>query len=193
VDEVSNLLVQWSRGDSEAFDKLMPLVYSDLRRLAGSYLRRERPGHTLQATALVHELFLRLVNRGKVDWESRSHFFLYAGHLMRLILREWARKRHAEKRGGYAIKTPLNEELAWVNADGPEMLDLDRAIDDLKKADSRKAQIVELRFFLGCTNDEVAELLALSPTTVKREVAFVKGWLYQRVAPSVSATTTDPQ
>lgn len=179
--DVTELLAQWSKGDQEALGKLVPLVYPDLRRLAGSLLRNERPGHTLQATGLVHELFLRLVKRKQVDFGNRTEFFLSSAHLMRLILREWARTRRAEKRGGAAVRIPLNDELAWVDANSPELLDLDGAVDELGQSDQRKAHIAELRFFLGCTNEEVADLLALSPRTVKREVAFVKGWLYRRL------------
>ena len=179
--DITELLAQWGSGDVEALSKLAPLVYPDLRRVAGALLRREKPGHTLEATALVHELFLRLVKRKEVEWENRTSFFLSAAHLMRLILREWARTRHAEKRGGGAVRVPLNEEMAWLEVDGPEMLDLDRALDELAAADARKAQIAELRFFLGCTNEEAADLLGLSPRTVKREVAFVKAWLYRRL------------
>lgn len=179
--EITELLAQWSGGDAEALGKLAPLVYPDLRRLAGALLRNERPGHTLQATALVHELFLRLVKRKEVAWENRTAFFLSAAHLMRLILREWARNRHAEKRGGGAARVPLNDEVAWLDINSPEMLDLDRALDELAQSDARKSQIAELRFFLGCTNEETADLLSLSPRTVKREVAFVKAWLYRRL------------
>jgi len=179
--DVSELLAHCSKGDQEALRLLAPMVYPELRRLAGALIRGERPGHTLQATGLVHELFLRLIKRKEVAWENRTGFFLYAGHLMRLILREWARNRRAEKRGGGAIRVPLNEELAWVDADSSDMLDFDKALDELTELDVRKAQIAELRFLLGCNIEEVGDLLDISPRTVKREVAFVKAWLYRRL------------
>jgi len=179
--DVTVLLAQWGKGDQEALRRLAPLVYPDLRRMAGALLRSERPGHTLQATGLVHELFVRLLKRKEVGWENRTDFFLSAAHLMRLILREWARNRVAEKRGGGAARVALNEELAWVDVNGPELLDLDLALEELAATDARKAQIAELRFFLGCTNEEAADLLSLSVRTVKREVAFVKAWLFRRL------------
>src|SRR5260370_41823489 len=154
--DVTELLAQWSRGDQEALGKLAPLVYPELRRLAGALLRNERPGHTLPATGLVHELFLCLVKRKEVEWENRTDFFLCSAHLMRLILREWARGRRAEKRGGGAARVPLNEEMAWVDANSPEMLDLDGALEELEQSDPRKAQIAELRVFPGRTHEEPA-------------------------------------
>lgn len=179
--DVTELLSLWGKGDKEALRQLAPLVYPDLRRLAGALLRSERPGHSLQATGLVHELFLRLIKRREVAWENRTDFFLSAAHLMRLILREWARNKKAGKRGGGAVRIPLNEELAWVDLNSPEMLDLDFALEELAQTDARKAQIAELRFFLGCTNEEAADLLSLSERTVKREVAFIKAWLFRRL------------
>jgi len=178
---ITQLLAQWGKGDQQALRQLAPLVYPDLRRMAGAMLNSERPGHTLQATGLVHELFLRLLKRKEVSWESRTDFFLSAAHLMRLILREWARNRAAEKRGGGAARVPLNEEMGWLDVNSPELLDLDFALNELEQADARKAQIAELRFFLGCTNEETADLLSLSVRTVKREVAFTKAWLFRRL------------
>jgi len=178
---ITQLLAQWGKGDQQALRQLAPLVYPDLRRMAGAMLSSERPGHTLQATGLVHELFLRLLKRKEVSWENRTDFFLSSAHLMRLILREWARNRSAEKRGGGADRVPLNEEMSWLDVNSPELLDLDFALDELGESDARKAQIAELRFFLGCTNEETAELLSLSVRTVKREVAFTKAWLFRRL------------
>jgi len=179
--DVTELLVRWGKGDDEALRRLAPLVYEQLRGLAGSLMRNERPGHTLQATGLVHELFLRLLKRKEVNWENRTEFFLSSAHLMRLILREWARNRDADKRGGGTIRIPLSEEIAWLDATSPELLDLDRALDELERLDNRKARIAELRFFLDCTNEETAELLSLSERTVKRELAFIKAWLFRRL------------
>jgi len=181
--DVSELLAQWGKGDQDALRQMAPLVYPDLRRMAGALFAAERPGHTLQATGLVHELFLRLLRRNEVTWEHRTDFFLSASHLMRLILREWARNKRAGKRGGDAVRVPLNEELAWVDVRSPELLDLDFALDELARVDPRKCEIAELRFFLGCTNEETAELLSLSTRTVKRELAFVKAWLFRRLRP----------
>ena len=179
--DVTELLVRWGKGDGEALRRLAPLVYEQLRSLAGSLMRGERPGHTLQATGLVHELFLRFMKRKEVNWENRTEFFLSSAHLMRLILREWARNRDADKRGGGATRVPLSEEIAWLDATSPELLDLDQALDELERMDDRKARIAELRFFLDCTNEETAELLSLSERTVKREVAFIKAWLFRRL------------
>jgi len=183
--DVSVLLAQWGKGDQEALRQLAPLVYPDLRRMAGAFLKSERPGHTLQATGLVHELFLRLVKRKEVTWENRTDFFLSAAHLMRLILREWARNRRADKRGGGAPVLSFSEELAWLDVNSPKMLDLELALGELEQIDARKAQIAELRFFLGCTNEETADLLSISARTVKREAAFVKAWLFRRLRTSV--------
>jgi len=179
--DITQLLHGWSLGNREAFEKLMPLAYPQLKRVAGSFLRRERPGHTLQATALVHELYLVLLRQRQVELKDRHHFFTFAARLMRFILRDWARDHRAEKRGGGAIHVPLSEDLPWLNANGEGILDLETALGELEQLDARKAQLVELRHYLGCTAEEAADVLGISKATVDRELRMVKAWLYQRL------------
>lgn len=159
----------------------MPVVYSQLRGIAAAYLRREQGAPTLQATALVHELYLRLLRQRKAEWNDRSHFFTFAAKLMRMILIDHARTRLAAKRGGEYERVPLSPQLAWIDVGGADMLDLDRALVDLDDLDPRKVRIVELHHLLGCTLDETAELLQVSPATVERDLKTVKAWLYRRL------------
>lgn len=179
--DITQLLQGWGLGDRDAFQKLVPLAYPHLKRVAGSFLRRERPGHTLQATALVHELYLVLVRQRKVELKDRQHFFTFAARLMRMILRDSARDHVAGKRGAGAPHVPISDDLPWLDFNGPELLDLDQALEELEGLDPRKAQLIELRQFLGCTADETAEILGVSKATVDRELRMVKAWLYQRL------------
>lgn len=174
-------LEDWSRGDASALDRLAPLVYPQLRALARSYLRRERQGHTLGATGLVNELFLKLIARKSAHFENRRHFYALSARLMRLALIDHARSHHAEKRGGDAIVVPLHDEIPWLDAAGPQMLDLDRALHELEKLDSDQAQMFEVRFLLGCTSEETAELFAVSKSSVERKIRIARAWLYQRL------------
>ena len=181
--EITVLLAKWKDGEPSAFQELMPLVYPHLREVAAAYIRRERNPDVLQGTALVHELYLRLLNQKKAVGEDRSHFFAYAAKVMRMILIDHAREMQTLMRGGDLDRVSLSDDLAWVNIDGPELLDLDRALDELGKSDAAKVQLVELRYFLGCTVDETADLMQRSRTSVNRDLKFVRSWLYSRLYP----------
>lgn len=174
---VTRMLVDWSEGDREAPNRLMPLVYEELRQLARQYLQRERPDHTLQATGLVHEAYLRLVDQSTTTWQNRAHFFGVAAQVMRRILVDYARSHRADKRGGGWDKLEFDEALAPSAERSVDLVALDDALKDLLALDSRQSQIVELRFFGGLTNEEVAEVLDISPRTVKREWRMAKAWL----------------
>ena len=181
-DQVSQLLVDWSNGDRAALDKLMPLIDEELRRLAHRYMRQERVGHTLQTTALVNEAFLRLVNRKNLQWQNRAHFFGIAAQLMRTILVDHARSHASAKRGGGARKLELNEALVVSQEKASEVIALDEALNQLALIDPRQSRIVELRFFGGLTVEEAAEVLHVSPVTIKREWSTAKAWLYRELA-----------
>jgi len=180
--EVTQLLIDWSHGDQTALDKLMPLVDEELRRLAHRYMNRERAGHTLQTTALVNEALLRLVNRNKVDWQNRAHFFGLAAQLMRTILVDHARSHACIKRGGGAYKLELDEALVVSQQKASDVLALDEALKELALIDPQQGRIVELRFFGGLTVEESAEVLHVSPATIKREWSTAKAWLYRQLA-----------
>ena len=179
--QVTDLLDDWSKGDLEAREKLMPLVYDELRRLAASYLRRERVDHTLQATALVNEAYMRLVREKSVSWQSKSHFFGVCAKLMRRILVDHARSHIAQKRGDGAQKIALTEALAMSREQPAEMLALDESLSRLAALDAHRSQIVELRVFAGLTVEETAEILKISPATVKRDWAVAKAWLLREI------------
>lgn len=179
--DITLLLDQWGRGDRSALDKLAPLVYPQLRSIAASCLRREHKGHTLQATGLVNELFLKYLARREARFESRSHFYALSARLMRLALIDHARAAAVVKRGGDAARVPLHEEMPWVDAAGPGMLDLDRALSELEALDPEQARMVELRFILGCSVEETAELLGVSKSSVDRKVRLARAWLYSRL------------
>jgi RNA polymerase sigma factor (TIGR02999 family) len=175
--EVTNLLLKWGEGDRQALDALAPLVYDELRRLAGRYLRRERMEHTLQSTALVHEAYLKLIDQRNVRWQNRAQFFGLAAELIRRILVDHARARMAAKRGGTSYKLTLDEAL---DASAPRDLDLvrlDDVLQGLAKIDRQQSRVVELRFFAGLTIEETAEVLGISPATVKRDWLVAKAWL----------------
>ena len=176
--DVTKLLQQWTVGGEDALDKLIPPVYAELRRLAASYLRRERRDHTLQATALVHEAFLRLVDQRDVRWQNRAHFFGIAAQLMRRILVDHARAHAASKRGDGARPVSLDDALVVAPAADTDLLALDEALMHLAAVDPQQARIVELRFFGGLTIDETAEVLQVSPATVGRDWIMAKSWLY---------------
>ena len=180
--QITGLLRQWQEGDREALASLASLAYDDLRAIATAYLRRETPGHTLQATGLVNELYLRLAQIRGIALTDRRHFFVFAAKLMRLILIDYGRQSHAAKRTGSAVRVPLHEEMAWIDAASEEMLSLDTALDQLELLDARKVRVLELRFFLGCTNQEVAEFLNVSRGTVDRDLEFGKVWLFRRLS-----------
>jgi RNA polymerase sigma factor (TIGR02999 family) len=179
VSPATALLVRWKNGDQSALDQLLPLVYDELRRLARSYLQRERAQHTLQSTALVHEAYLRLVDQN-VDWQSRAHFFGIAAQMMRRILVDHARARHAAKRGD-GLKVTLDEGMALAEAQSLDVLVLDRALNDLAKLDEQQGKVVELRYFAGLSIEETAEAMSISAATVKREWTMAKAWLARAI------------
>lgn len=176
-DEVTQLLNAWGGGDESARDELMPLVYAELHRLAHRHIRKERPGHTLQTSALVNEAFVRLVDQKNVHWQSRAHFFAIAAQMMRRILVDYARNRRYAKRGGEAQQVTLDEDLIVSDQRSAEVVALDEALTDLALFDDRKSKIVELRFFGGLSIEETAEVLAVSPGTVMRDWTLAKAWL----------------
>ena len=180
--ELTQLLIDWSHGDRAALDKLMPLIDAELRRLAHRYMTRERAGHTLQTTALVNEAFLRLVNRKNLQWQNRAHFFGIAAQLMRTILVDHARSHASAKRGGGARKLELDEALVVSQQKASEVIALDDALKQLALLDPQQSHIVELRFFGGLTVEEAAEVLQVSPATIKREWSTAKAWLYHELA-----------
>ena len=182
--EVTQLLHRWRQGDPEVLDDLIPLVYDQLHAIAAGYMRREREDHTLQPTALVNEIYLRLLNQRKITWHDRVHFFVFAARMMRNILKDHARAHLAGRRGGPdSIKLPLSDELAWVGASPEQLLDLNRALDRLERIDPRKAQLVELRFFLALTMNEAADVLAISLATAERDLKFSRSWLHHELNP----------
>src|SRR6267143_910079 len=176
--EVTQLLEKWSNGDTAALDKLTPLIYDELRRLAHHYMSSERPGHTLQTTALVNEAYLRLVDRKNVHWQNRAHFFAIAAQSMRCILVDHARGQAYAKRGGGARKITLDEATVVSQERAAEVVAVDEALKGLAALDPQQSRIVELRFFGGLTIEETAEVLHLSPATIKRQWGTARAWLY---------------
>ena len=179
---VTALLRAWRRGDKDAFDRLTPLVYHELRRRARHYLRAERPNHTLQPTALVHEAYLRLLGPGEGTPRNRAHLFGMAARLMREILVDHARRKDARKRGGAATKVTLHDEVAATEIPLVDILALDQALTELAARDPRVCRVVELKFFAGMTIDEAAEVLHVSAATVERDWTVAKAWLHQRLS-----------
>lgn len=186
--DVTRLLVDWQNGDQGALDRLMPLVYNELRRIAARYLHSERGGHTLQTTALVHEAYIRLVDENRIEWKGRTHFFGVAARLIRNILVDYARTQKAIKRGAGAVKIPIEEAFAVPADHQPGILAVDDALQALHKIDPQQGRIVELRFFAGLTIEETAEVLNISPSTVKREWILAKTWIFR----ALSQSTLEP-
>jgi len=179
--EITRLLVDWSKGDQNALEKLTPIVYEELRRLAGRYLRQERYGHTLQSTALVHEAYLKLVGQHSIHWQNRAQFFGVAAQLIRRILVDYARNRHAAKRGANAPRLSLDEAIALPGERDLDLVALDDALEGLAKLDPRQSRLVELRFFAGLTMEEAAEVLNMSLATAKRDWTAAKAWLFREI------------
>lgn len=177
-ENVTQLLIELSNGDRDAVDLLLPVIYDELRQLAANYLRRERPDHTLQPTALVHEAYLRLVDQTRVNWQNRAHFFGVAAQIMRRLLVDYARKHNAEKRGQDFQKLSLDENIDRPIERSTELIALDDALKALAAFDGQKARMVELRYFGGLSIEETADVLGVSPITVKRHWRFAKAWLY---------------
>jgi RNA polymerase sigma factor (TIGR02999 family) len=179
---ITQMLHEWSNGNQKALDDLMPLVYEELHRQAANYLRQENPNHTLQATALIHETYLKLIDQRQAHFNSRTHFFAIAANLMRRILVDHARGKHRDKRGGNAENLPLDEALNVAEKESNvDLIALDSALNRLEELDERQARIVELRFFSGLSLEETAEALKLSRTTVAQEWALAKAWLYREL------------
>jgi RNA polymerase sigma factor (TIGR02999 family) len=182
-DNISELLDAWSGGDREAWNRLVPLVYNELRGQAHRFLQRERGGHSLQTTALVHETYLKMVEQREVRWDNRRHFFWLAAEIMRRILVDYARQRNRQKRGGEVEILPLDSTFQ-IAAEETEvdLLALDEALNKLARFDAQQAKIVELRFFSGLNIEETAEVLSVSPATVKRDWAMAKAWLFHELS-----------
>ena len=182
---VTQLLIGWGKGDKEALDALLPLVYEELRKQAARYLRHERPGHTLQTTALIHEAYLKLVDQKNVHWQNRAHFFGIAAQLMRRILVDHARTKKRAKRGGSDIRVSFNDANLMGQAKDLDIVALDEALDRLAAIDQQQSRIVELRFFSGLTVEETAEVMSISPATVKRDWSMAKAWLHREISGEV--------
>lgn len=179
--EITQLLVEWSGGNQAALDKLYPLVYRELRQMAHRFMRHERKGHTLQTTALINEAYLRLVDQKNVHWANRSHFFGISAKIMRRILVDHARRYAREKRGGAPQQVSLDEAALVTKDRARELLLLDEALDSLAVLDPRRSQVVELRYFGGLSNDEIAEVLKISANTVTRDWNMARAWIYQQL------------
>lgn len=178
---VTQLLLDWNRGNAEALNELIPLVYSELRRLAAGYMKAERPDHTLQPTALVNEAYLCLIDQNNVRWQNRAHFLAIAARTMRHILVDHARRHHAAKRGGGERKLAFDETIYSPGRKNVDLIALDRALDALAAIDPDRSRLVELRFFGGLTVEESAEVLGVSPATVKRLWTMAKAWLFREI------------
>lgn len=185
--EVTRLLQQWRGGDGQALDAVLPLVYKELRRLAHFQLRNERPGHTLQTAALVHEAYLRLLGINPPIWESRTHFFAIASQLMRQILVDYARRHRAAKRGGTVCKVSVEEATMKSQGRDVDVLALDDALRALAKIDARQSRVVELRFFAGLSLEEIADALEIAPATVQRDWTAARAWLHREMSRSCRA------
>jgi len=187
-DDVTALLIEWRQGDAAALERLVPLVYAELKKVAGAHLRHEQAGHSLQATALVHEVYLRLVNVDRMTFESRAHFMAVAARLMRQILVDRARRKLAGKRGGRATMVSLDGVSPAVGPRNIDVLALDEALGELASFDAQQCRIVEMRFFAGLTIDEAAHALGISTATVEREWAVAKAWLYEQLSARTRVT-----
>ena len=187
AEGLTDLLIEWRQGDRAALDRLTPLVYDEIRRIADRYVQREREGHTLQTTALVNEAYLRLAGQQQINWQNRAHFFAVTAQVMRHILIDYARRRHYVKHGGEAQRIAFDEALANEEAilmsepRAAELLALDEALDELARLDLRKSRVVELRYFGGLSLGETAKVLEISPMTVRRDWRAAKAWLFRRM------------
>ena len=179
--EITDLLQAWARGELSALEKLIPLVETELRRLAKSYMRRERPGHTLQTTALINEAYIKLIGQTRVDWQNRAHFYGIAAQCMRRVLMDYARARSRAKRGGDARQIELSESSPMSLAQSEELLALDEALKNLAVEDERKSKVVELRYFCGYSMEEIARLLDISESTAARDWRLARAWLRREI------------
>jgi RNA polymerase sigma factor (TIGR02999 family) len=176
------LLLDWNNGDRRALDEMLPLVYDELRRVAARYLQRERPGHTLQGTALVHEAYLRLIDQTQVKWQNRAHFLGVAAQMIRRILVDHARAKYSAKRGGRAVTLAVDDAIGARGPRAADLVRLDDCLNELAQIDSRQARIVELRYFTGLSIEETAEALGISPATVRRDWTVARAWLFRAMA-----------
>jgi RNA polymerase sigma-70 factor (ECF subfamily) len=181
-EQITEFLIEWNNGSAEALEKLMPLVERELRRIAASFMRRERPGHTLQTTALVNEAYLKLIDQRQVHWQNRAHFFALASQLMRRILLDHARTRCRNKRGGEAVHVDLNEVAVISPEKSENLIALDEALKRLAEFDLKKSKIVEMRYFGGLSVNEVAEVLGIAPVTVALHWRLAKTWLKREIS-----------
>ncbi len=179
--DITRLLVAWGEGDKDALDRLMPFVYSELRRLAHAYMRRQKSDHTLQTTALVNEAYMRLIDTSRVRWQDRNHFFAMSAKMMRRILVDSARSKNARKRGGGEHMVTFDEALPVVEAKAADLIDLDDALTRLAELDERQSRIVELRYFGGLTEEEIADVLEVSARTVRRDWSIARAWLFREL------------
>jgi RNA polymerase sigma factor (TIGR02999 family) len=182
--DITGLLTAWSAGDQQAFDRLVPVVYDELRRIAGRYMEHESAGHPLQATALVHEAYIRLIDASRVQWQNRAHFYAVSANLMRRILVDYARSYKYAKRGGNIQHVSLEDDVLVSPERAPDLIALDEALDALAALDARKSRVVELRFFGGLSVEETAEVLQISPRTVLSDWSFAKSWLLRELTTS---------
>ena len=180
--QITSLLVEWGNGNQSALESLMPLVYDELRRMARRFMRRQSAGHTFQTTELIHEAYLKLAKGGEQTWQNRAHFFGVAAQAMRHILVDYARSKHSRKRGGWQEKVTLDETFAVSSDKSDELLHLNEAMNELAALDARKCRVVELKYFGGLTNEEIAEVLKISPETVKRDWRFSRSWLLRELS-----------
>jgi RNA polymerase sigma factor (TIGR02999 family) len=187
--EITVLLRRWRDGDKQALDLLMPLVYPRLRAIAAGLGRQNSKSPTLQATGLVHEAYIRLLSRSSITLGDREHFFSFSAQVMRHILVDHVRSRMSQKRGGARERIPFHEEMQWVSLDGEDILQLNRALDELATVDERKVRLIELRYFLGCTAEETSDILRTSKATVDRDLQVARAWLFRRLNGSVPEPT----
>ena len=186
--DVTTLLLEWRGGNRAALDELMPLIYAEFRQLASRALSRERPNHTLQSTALAHELYLKLIDQKRAQWRDREHFFAMASQIIRRILVDYARRRHAQRRGGLDTRITLDEALAPQQDRDFNLVVLDNALEALSQIDSQQARIIELRFFGGLSIEATGRILSVSPSTVNREWNLARAWLYRELSRSADAS-----
>ena len=186
--DITTLLVEWSGGNRAALDELTPLIYAEFRQLATRALSRERPNHTLQSTALAHELYLKLIDQKRAQWRDREHFFAMASQIIRRILVDYARRLHAQRRGGLDTRITLDEALAPQQGRDPNLVELDNALEALSQIDSQQARIIELRFFGGLSIEAAGRILGVSPSTVNREWNLGRAWLYRELSRSADAS-----
>jgi RNA polymerase sigma factor (TIGR02999 family) len=186
--DVTTLLLEWRGGNRAALDELMPLIYAEFRQLASRALSRERPNHTLQSTALAHELYLKLIDQKRAQWRDREHFFAMASQIIRRILVDYARRLHAQRRGGLDTRITLDEALAPQQDRDLNLVELDNALEALSQIDSQQAKIIELRFFGGLSIEATGRILGVSPSTVNREWNLARAWLYRELSRSADAS-----